>query len=106
MVGFILYPKIGGPWQQDDHTQMLIVTMIFTWHVMAACFIIFFIGILVFLRVRRQFGGQALASTLTSRNKTKMNAVNGKIEYRRLPKEDNLALNVMLSDTDDEELNP
>ena len=103
-IGFILYPKIGGPWDQDDHTQMLIVTMMFTWNVMAAVSIAFIIGLLVFWRTKKLNGGRSLPGS-DPKNNQKSNAKvskNGKIEYRRLSKDENIAMN-MFSDTSDDE---
>jgi len=39
--GFLLYNPIPGavPWKDDDHKQMMVVTMMFAWH-MAAVFVI------------------------------------------------------------------
>lgn len=39
--GFVLYNPIPGavPWQEGDHEQMMVATMIFAWH-MAAVFVI------------------------------------------------------------------
>jgi len=39
--GFLLYNPLPGavPWRDDDHEQMMVVTMMFTWH-MAAVFVV------------------------------------------------------------------
>ncbi|XP_045604475.1 transmembrane protein 45B [Procambarus clarkii] len=31
-VGFVLYPPWDRPWNQHDHSEMMIITLIFTWH--------------------------------------------------------------------------
>lgn len=40
-VGFLLYNPLPGavPWRDDDHEQLMVVTMMFTWH-MAAVFVV------------------------------------------------------------------
>lgn len=47
--GFILYNPIHGAakWDQESHEQMMVVTMIFTWHMAAVFFAILTIGFLV-----------------------------------------------------------
>ncbi|KAG0724908.1 Transmembrane protein 45B [Chionoecetes opilio] len=44
--GFILYPPVGRPWDQNDHGQMMIVTFIFCWH-NAAVFVLMLITCLL-----------------------------------------------------------
>ncbi|CAL8071710.1 unnamed protein product [Orchesella dallaii] len=59
-VGFILYPPIGEKWDQDDHTQMMIVTLIFTWHMAAAFATMFGMGTLIWLRVQNLPGSTSM----------------------------------------------
>jgi len=52
-VGLILYPLPGmEKWDQDDHMQMMKVTMIFTWHVAAIFVFMIFMGMFVYARVQ------------------------------------------------------
>ena len=48
-VGFILYNPIPGAvdWKQDDHNQMMLACMIFTWHMGAAFITLMLMGIAV-----------------------------------------------------------
>ena len=49
-VGQILYPHFGGsPWKEDDHTQMMIVTMIFSWEIGTVFILVFLLGNWFFL---------------------------------------------------------
>ncbi len=48
-VGFILYnpnPK-AVPWNESDHQQMMVATMIFTWHLAAVMILVLLIGAVV-----------------------------------------------------------
>ena len=44
--GIILYKPLT-PWKEDDHKEMMLVTMIFTWHVAINFIIIMMIGLVV-----------------------------------------------------------
>ena len=48
-VGFILYNPIPGAvdWKQDDHNQMMLACMIFTWHMGAAFITLMLMGVAV-----------------------------------------------------------
>ncbi|KAM9832092.1 transmembrane protein 45A [Neosynchiropus ocellatus] len=39
-IGFILYPPSGSQWDLDDHTNMMFVTMCYTWHLCLAVLIV------------------------------------------------------------------
>jgi hypothetical protein len=49
-VGFILYNPLPGSikWNEEDHAQMMIVTMMFCWHIAAALTIMLAIGAFVY----------------------------------------------------------
>ncbi|ROT69431.1 hypothetical protein C7M84_012324 [Penaeus vannamei] len=52
-VAFILYPPLGMPkWNEDDHDQMMIVTLIFCWHGALIFIGMAFVGRLAHLRVK------------------------------------------------------
>ncbi|XP_053125946.1 transmembrane protein 45B [Hemicordylus capensis] len=39
-IGFVLYPPLGGPeWQEEDHSNVMFITMCFCWHYAAAILI-------------------------------------------------------------------
>ena len=96
-VGQILYPKFGGkPWKEDDHTEMLIVTIIFAWHVMTSLLIVVLIGVFMYFVAKRRFG--PLRIKLHSNGKV---VGNGTV-YKRLRKDaENVEL-VVLSDDEEE----
>lgn len=52
-VGFILYPlSFMGGWDQENHDQMMITTMIFTWH-FAGVFLLFsLLGLCINIRIK------------------------------------------------------
>ncbi len=101
-VGQILYPKFGGqPWKEDDHTQMLIVTMIFTWHIAVDLIIVVLIGLFCYWMARRRYG--KLTPEKLAKNGSKMG--NGGV-YKRLnlsEQENQLEL-AILSDDEDEDI--
>lgn len=36
-IGFVLFPPFGGPqWDQEDHANLMFITMCFCWHYLAA----------------------------------------------------------------------
>ncbi|KAI9552099.1 hypothetical protein GHT06_022436 [Daphnia sinensis] len=53
-IGFILYPpgKMAH-WDQEDHDQMMIITMIFSWHCAIVAVIMFFVVLIVGKMVKR-----------------------------------------------------
>ncbi|CAG7718570.1 unnamed protein product [Allacma fusca] len=51
-IGFILYPPIGENWDEEDHDQMMVITLIFTWHVAALLATMTGLGIIIYLRVK------------------------------------------------------
>ncbi|KAH0623260.1 hypothetical protein JD844_031366 [Phrynosoma platyrhinos] len=47
-IGFVLYPPFGGPvWDEDDHDNMMFITMCFCWHYAIAMLIVAIIYTLV-----------------------------------------------------------
>ena len=58
-VGFILYNPLPGAkaWLDDDHEQMMLATMMFTWHMGACLIIMLFIGAVIgcLYRVQGEF---------------------------------------------------
>lgn len=48
-VGFLLYNPLPGavPWREDDHEQMMVITMMFAWHMAAVLVIMLCIGAVV-----------------------------------------------------------
>ncbi len=102
-MGAILYPKWGGPWVQDDHEQMLIVTMMFTWHIAAACAFVFLLAVPVYLLTRRQFGGRAPADAAHVMAQAAANGpvTSNGMKYSRLNQKEDIAL-AMLTDEDDD----
>jgi len=52
--GFILYNPLPNaiPWDQKDHTQMMVVTMIFAWHMAVDFLLILSLGLIVRLAQR------------------------------------------------------
>jgi hypothetical protein len=59
-IGFILYPPIGDQWDEEDHEQMMVITLIFTWHLAALLATMTGIGMIIYARV------QNLQETLSS----------------------------------------
>lgn len=56
-VGFILYPPLGGAkWNENDHGQLMIATMYFTWHGGFNFIIMLLIGAVIACRYRRRTG--------------------------------------------------
>ncbi|XP_071114076.1 transmembrane protein 45B-like [Haliotis cracherodii] len=54
-VGFILYPPLGGAkWNENDHGQLMIATMYFTWHGGFNFIIMLLIGAVIACRYRRR----------------------------------------------------
>nr|XP_045598378.1 transmembrane protein 45B-like [Procambarus clarkii] len=51
-VGFILYPPVGQKWTEDDHSQMMIVTLIFCWHCAVVFVLMLVAGFLIHTRVK------------------------------------------------------
>ncbi|KAL7646431.1 UNVERIFIED_CONTAM: hypothetical protein RMT77_003344 [Armadillidium vulgare] len=51
-VAFILYPPVGEKWDVNSHQQMMIVTLIFTWHNAAIFVFLLVSGILIYFRVK------------------------------------------------------
>lgn len=40
-IGFVLFPPFGSPqWDQDDHENLMFITMCFCWHYLAALCIV------------------------------------------------------------------
>lgn len=40
-IGFVLFPPFGSPqWDQDDHANLMFITMCFCWHYLAALCIV------------------------------------------------------------------
>ena len=53
-IGFILYPPPGiGKWEEDSHMEMMIATVLFTWHCATAMLIIFMFMIVIWISLRR-----------------------------------------------------
>lgn len=55
-VGFILYPPIGEKWDVDSHPQMMVVTLMFTWHMAALVALMGTLGVLIYIRVQNVQG--------------------------------------------------
>ena len=51
-VAFILYPPWGEKWDENDHQQLMLVTLTFIWNTLAISFLTGFICCLAYLRVR------------------------------------------------------
>ncbi|XP_050714101.1 transmembrane protein 45B-like [Eriocheir sinensis] len=51
-IGFILYPPVGHQWDQENHRQMMLVTLLFTWHNATLFVGMALVGTLVYLRVK------------------------------------------------------
>uniref|UniRef100_A0A0P4WI36 Transmembrane protein 45B n=1 Tax=Scylla olivacea TaxID=85551 RepID=A0A0P4WI36_SCYOL len=51
-IGFILYPPVGRMWSQEDHRQMMLVTLLFAWHNATVFVAMVLTGTLVYLRVK------------------------------------------------------
>ncbi|XP_045124180.1 transmembrane protein 45B-like isoform X1 [Portunus trituberculatus] len=51
-IGFILYPPVGRAWSQEDHRQMMLVTLLFAWHNATVFVAMVLTGTLVYLRVK------------------------------------------------------
>ncbi|XP_076059222.1 transmembrane protein 45B-like [Oratosquilla oratoria] len=51
-VGFILYPPVGEEWDQKDHKQLMITTLIFTWHMAAIFVFTAVVGTVIYLKVK------------------------------------------------------
>ncbi|XP_070000043.1 transmembrane protein 45B [Penaeus vannamei] len=51
-IGFILYPPWGPTWDQENHGQMMMVTLFFTWHNATIFVIMALSGSLIYLRVK------------------------------------------------------
>ncbi|KAB7497900.1 Transmembrane protein 45B [Armadillidium nasatum] len=51
-VAFILYSPVGEKWDVNSHQQMMIVTLIFTWHNAAIFVFLLVSGILIYFRVK------------------------------------------------------
>ncbi|KAK3861285.1 hypothetical protein Pcinc_032717 [Petrolisthes cinctipes] len=53
-IGFVLYPPSGWEtWEQHDHHQMMLVTLLFTWHNATIFLLMSLAGSLVYLRVKK-----------------------------------------------------
>ena len=61
-IAFVLYNPMSGavPWKDDDHDQMMIVTMMFAWHMAAILIIMLLIGLIMgcFYKPRRDAARQ------------------------------------------------
>uniref|UniRef100_A0A6A7GAT9 Transmembrane protein 45B-like n=1 Tax=Hirondellea gigas TaxID=1518452 RepID=A0A6A7GAT9_9CRUS len=77
-VGFILYPPSWmSHWNETDHEQMMIITMVFTWHFAAVFLLFFMIGVMVCTRVKYMSKAQ-IVKTLdlkAARHGTSMNGI-------------------------------
>lgn len=88
--GFILYNPIAGAekWNQDDHEQMMVVTMMFTWHMAAVFFAMMAIGVVVNLadRYSHRFDRTGLGGGGGDRDDTELgkSESNGGRKYDRL----------------------
>ena len=51
-VGFILYSPSGATWHLDDHLQLMLVNVIYSWHFLGGSFIVLIIGTFAFARVK------------------------------------------------------
>ncbi|XP_064119103.1 transmembrane protein 45B-like [Macrobrachium nipponense] len=51
-IGFLLYPPIGEQWDQNEHSQMMMVTLFFTWHNATIFTLMSIAGSLIYLRVK------------------------------------------------------
>ena len=51
-IGFVLYPPVGEEWSQEDHRQMMLVTLLFAWHNATVFVAMVITGTLVYLRVK------------------------------------------------------
>lgn len=51
-IGLVLYPPSGAEWDQESHPQMMIVTLLFTWHNATIFVLMTLAGGLVYLRVK------------------------------------------------------
>lgn len=68
-IGFILYPpawlnSVG--WNEEDHGQMMIVTLIYTWHLASILILSAFIAFFVWSRVQRADRPKALYQMVTN----------------------------------------
>ena len=70
--GFVLYSPLPGavPWRQDDHEQMMVVTMMFAWHMAGVFVVMLCIGAVVAAchGTRRSDGGSVVELPLLRRN--------------------------------------
>lgn len=55
--GYILYPPVGEHWNENDHGQMMIVTMIFCWHNGVVFTVMLITGLLVNAQVKMLSNG-------------------------------------------------
>ncbi|XP_053641771.1 transmembrane protein 45B [Cherax quadricarinatus] len=51
-VGFVLYPPWTRQWDQHDHSQMMMVTLLFTWHNATIFVFMALAGTAIYLRVK------------------------------------------------------
>lgn len=92
-VGFILYPPQGWKtWDPEDHEQMMIVTMMFTWNVGGVVIFQLILGCIVYLSVRRYL----FRKSILTKGATDMNSNHG---YTNVSESD-VMLNLL--DDDDE----
>jgi Family of unknown function (DUF716) len=55
-VGFILYKPLPGskPWDQEDHDQIMVITLMFAWHIAAVLTVMIAIGACVHMMCYRR----------------------------------------------------
>ena len=54
-IGFILYPPAGwAAWKKEDHTQMMVVTMMFVWNLAAIVLFQLAVGFFCYRWIRRR----------------------------------------------------
>ena len=105
-MGQILYPKWGGEWNKEGHTDMMIVTMIFTWHIAAVAVFTVLVGVAMYLLARKRYGvplpksEAGLANFLGKDGEG--DAVGGLSGYKKLSqKEQQMTLSILTDDEDD-----
>ena len=85
-VGQILYPKFGGqPWDQESHTHMMIVTMMFTWEIGVSFVFVFLLGALIMCVEKRRAGVKRLPPLDPKEDNN-----NGGLVYKRLAQSENV----------------
>lgn len=56
MVGFILYPPWGEQWADDDHEQMMIITMMFCWNIAGVLVFQMCFAVVMYCLAKRYYG--------------------------------------------------